>query len=129
GSTSRSSTEYLGGGLVRRVATGADGVQSESTYQSGRLLTEVAADAEGEALQSSTYSYDAHNRLVSTADGLGRQTELRYEEGSDRALEQLGPEPGYGMQRLAAAFAYDPLGRVVRQTSGEGASVETRHSK
>lgn len=101
---------YDSNGLLTWSRTTSPRMTQEIHYAPNGLVIQESTSIPDRVLRQKTHTYDAHQRLISTVDGLGNVWSYTYDSLGRKESETI-PQ-GFG-QSATSHFAYDPLDRLI----------------
>ncbi|MGH8018547.1 MAG: hypothetical protein ACREIA_09690, partial [Opitutaceae bacterium] len=110
-----SRTELPGGGEVRQIVRGPDGVVSTSITIEGFSSKQSVVNAQGQSFGHQSFRYDTWGRQEAVIDARNGETTTTFDAG-DRARTITSPAPDATQPRQTTTFDYDVLDRVTTIT-------------
>ncbi len=118
------------GGQTTVVTTPANTTSTE-VYADGLLQSSTIADSTGAQVGATTFGYDAHNRLETSADARnGTTTYTYYDDDQIHTVTTPDPDPtstDAGYEAQVTSYTYDSAGRTDTITQPDATVVTTTY--
>jgi len=111
GMTNQSQTVYAGSGNRYVTNTAPDGSYTLTAYSYGRLGSATRFSSTSAQLGKTTYTYDAHGRVLTTTDARNGATPYGY-NNADQLTSVTTPPPGIGQGSQTTTTYFDNMGRA-----------------
>jgi RHS repeat-associated protein len=104
------------------TVTNPDQTRTITQYHNDQATSVVHFDAKGTPLGQTTFEYDAYNRRTASIDDRNGKTSYDYSQ-ADQVIRVTTSAPADGEAPQTTVTEYDAMGRPVKITQPDGASV------